>query len=309
MRVVGELAAIDETEQLPFPPYLLESLRSLVGSDVASYNEIDRVAFRVLGGYAVPDDDGKPRHHGPDDAEVFWRLRPQHPLCRYEDRTLDFSPRLLSEFVTTRELGRSQAYTDWLRPLGVEYQITVGLPAQLTHTKLFLFDNGPGNMDFGERERTILELLRPHLIRRYEHVQTRRRAATALAALETSDQPLVLLNEAGRPEFATPRAQRLLTSYGVDVADVPNIAPLVARPIRSDVLLLEERRPLGLTPREREILALVAQGHTNAQIAATLWISPATVGKHLENGYSKLGVTSRTAAVRVMHEHGAARAG
>jgi DNA-binding CsgD family transcriptional regulator len=69
------------------------------------------------------------------------------------------------------------------------------------------------------------------------------------------------------------------------------------------VLLLEERRPLGLTPREREILALVAEGHTNAQIAAALWISPATVAKHLENAYAKLGAATRTAAVRLMHEH------
>jgi DNA-binding CsgD family transcriptional regulator len=69
------------------------------------------------------------------------------------------------------------------------------------------------------------------------------------------------------------------------------------------VLLLEERRPLGLTPRRRETFALVAQGQTNAQVARTLWISPATVGKHLENAYSNLGVTNRTAAVRLMHDH------
>jgi DNA-binding CsgD family transcriptional regulator len=51
-----------------------------------------------------------------------------------------------------------------------------------------------------------------------------------------------------------------------------------------------------LTTREREILAMVAEGKTNAQIAAALWISPATVKKHLENVYVKLGVGSRAAA-------------
>jgi DNA-binding CsgD family transcriptional regulator len=92
---------------------------------------------------------------------------------------------------------------------------------------------------------------------------------------------------------------------GFDLGDIPNIAPLRARVIFPDVLLLEERRPLGLTAREREVLALVAQGHRNAQVAAALWISPATVGKHLENAYAKLGVTTRTAAVRLVHEHDA----
>ena len=53
----------------------------------------------------------------------------------------------------------------------------------------------------------------------------------------------------------------------------------------------------GLTPREREVLELVAEGKTNAEIAALLWISPGTVRRHLENIFEKLGVHTRTAAV------------
>jgi DNA-binding CsgD family transcriptional regulator len=52
-----------------------------------------------------------------------------------------------------------------------------------------------------------------------------------------------------------------------------------------------------LTPREHEILELVAEGKTNAEIARVLWISPGTVRKHLENVFDKLGVHTRTAAV------------
>jgi DNA-binding CsgD family transcriptional regulator len=51
-----------------------------------------------------------------------------------------------------------------------------------------------------------------------------------------------------------------------------------------------------LSVREREILFLAAAGRTNAEIAAELWLSPATVKKHLENIYAKLGVGSRAAA-------------
>jgi DNA-binding CsgD family transcriptional regulator len=61
-----------------------------------------------------------------------------------------------------------------------------------------------------------------------------------------------------------------------------------------------ERRPasarLGLTARELQVLAWVARGSTNQQIAETLWIAPTTVRKHLENIYAKLGVRTRTAA-------------
>ena len=52
-----------------------------------------------------------------------------------------------------------------------------------------------------------------------------------------------------------------------------------------------------LTARQRELLRLVAAGHTNAQIARRLGISEGTVRTHLENIYRRLSVSSRTAAV------------
>jgi DNA-binding CsgD family transcriptional regulator len=56
-----------------------------------------------------------------------------------------------------------------------------------------------------------------------------------------------------------------------------------------------------LTPREREILELVAEGRTNAEVARVLWVSPVTVRKHLENTYDKLGVHTRTGAVAALY--------
>jgi DNA-binding NarL/FixJ family response regulator len=52
-----------------------------------------------------------------------------------------------------------------------------------------------------------------------------------------------------------------------------------------------------LTPRQTDLLRLVAAGHTNTQIARRLGISEATVRTHLENIYGRLQVSSRTAAV------------
>ena len=61
----------------------------------------------------------------------------------------------------------------------------------------------------------------------------------------------------------------------------------------------ERRRHPGprLTPRHRELLRLVAAGHTNTQIARHLGISEGTVRTHLKNIYTRLQVSSRTAAV------------
>ena len=52
-----------------------------------------------------------------------------------------------------------------------------------------------------------------------------------------------------------------------------------------------------LTPREREILAQLAQGRLYKEIAAELGISPSTVRAHLHSVYGKMGVASRTQAV------------
>jgi DNA-binding CsgD family transcriptional regulator len=59
----------------------------------------------------------------------------------------------------------------------------------------------------------------------------------------------------------------------------------------------------GLTAREREVLELVGDGLTNVEVAQRLWISPGTVRRHLENSYAKLGVHTRTAAIRAVSQH------
>jgi DNA-binding NarL/FixJ family response regulator len=61
--------------------------------------------------------------------------------------------------------------------------------------------------------------------------------------------------------------------------------------------------PAGLTSREVEVLGLVAEGLTNAEVAQRLYLSPRTIQRHLNSIYHKLGVGSRTAATRFALEH------
>jgi DNA-binding CsgD family transcriptional regulator len=61
--------------------------------------------------------------------------------------------------------------------------------------------------------------------------------------------------------------------------------------------------PAGLTPREIEVLRLVAKGMTDAEVANRLYISPRTVSQHLRSVYGKLDVSSRSAATRFAIEH------
>lgn len=59
----------------------------------------------------------------------------------------------------------------------------------------------------------------------------------------------------------------------------------------------------GLTPRELEVLGLVATGKTNRAIAEALFISEKTVARHVSNIFTKLGLSSRAAATAYAYEH------
>ena len=68
--------------------------------------------------------------------------------------------------------------------------------------------------------------------------------------------------------------------------------------------LSHRTRPGGLTEREMEVLQLVATGSTNQQVATSLTISGKTVSRHLANIFTKIEVSSRTAAAAWAREHG-----
>lgn len=90
----------------------------------------------------------------------------------------------------------------------------------------------------------------------------------------------------------------LHVSFGGGVV-AAEMAPLVASLARSCEQVLEDQRQLEsfrLSPRETQILTLVARGDSNADIAAALQVSRRTVATHLENIFAKMGTRSRVRA-------------
>lgn len=78
------------------------------------------------------------------------------------------------------------------------------------------------------------------------------------------------------------------------------LAPAIAARLMDQV----RGRGESLSPREVEILQLVARGLSNQQVGSELYLSPATVKSHLAHIYTKLDVGSRTAAVAAATEQG-----
>jgi DNA-binding CsgD family transcriptional regulator len=313
---LGEASSVEGPD--PFPREVLESLRRLVPSDDMYYNELDRVREIVLWSGEAPGDLEEP------ETPTYWDVRHEHPVCHHHEVTGDFRATKLSDFLTRSELRRTRIYWEYFRPWGAEYMMSVGLDAPLTHTKVFLFNRAVGR-DFNERDRAVLNFLRPHLANLYEAGQARRRAAQAVALLEESEAGLVILGAGGAIEHATPEAVSLLSAYFRDYRSrlpeeigewlreqgrAPSPTPLeilgeelslLVHHVNGALLLEEQRSEPPLTDREREILELVAAGKTNAEIAETIWIAPGTVRKHLENIFEKLGVHTRTAAVATLN--------
>jgi len=80
-------------------------------------------------------------------------------------------------------------------------------------------------------------------------------------------------------------------------------AALDARPVTHSAT---DELPDDLTPREAEVLKLIAEGLSNAEIAHTLVVSGATVKTHINRIFYKTGVRDRAQAVRYAFEHGMA---
>ena len=85
----------------------------------------------------------------------------------------------------------------------------------------------------------------------------------------------------------------------------PDLAPVLARVIQGESIVPVQGSPFSkLTPRENEILVLLAEGQSNKVIARNLGISDGTVKLHVKSILRKLGVHSRVEAAVIAVEHG-----
>ena len=154
-------------------------------------------------------------------------------------------------------------------------------------------------------------------------IQARADHAAALVALESGD-PAAATSRLRRARavwerlgerYETARCRvlvgRALRALGDDESAATELAAarrsfaeLGAAPAeREAAALMATAHPGGLTEREVEVLRLVAAGKTNPEIATLLFLSEKTVARHLSNIFTKLDVTSRTAAAAFAFEH------
>ncbi|NOK61304.1 MAG: hypothetical protein GFH27_549305n73 [Chloroflexi bacterium AL-W] len=148
-----------------------------------------------------------------------------------------------------------------------------------------------------------------------QHITATRLFATVTHLLEESSENMESLDQQDFDEsLAMAQDQLDPTTFDAEwqagyalstpqaVAEALNVASLVQSPTTEERLF-----PISdLTKREMEVLRLVARGLTNKAVAEQLIISPRTVNAHLNAVYTKIGISSRYAAIRFAIEQGIA---
>ncbi len=105
-----------------------------------------------------------------------------------------------------------------------------------------------------------------------------------------------------RPALSAGQAARALAAEANAGRLDPDAVAAVVEAAGQQVPRLD--RPNGLTKRESQVLTLLARGLQTKQVAVALGISPKTADRHIQNLYSKIGVSSRAAATMFAMEHG-----
>ena len=126
-------------------------------------------------------------------------------------------------------------------------------------------------------------------------------AARLLAAADSYQAMLMPRPHRGRrePEHAAAELESQVRSGGLDGTAVGAVLAAAGHRQRASRPVL----PAGLSEREAQVLALLARGTSNRQIAGQLGITPKTAGHHVQHIYTKIGVSTRAAAALFALQH------
>jgi DNA-binding NarL/FixJ family response regulator len=177
-----------------------------------------------------------------------------------------------------------------------------------------------GTASDGEEAVQLVERLRPEVVLmdirmpRCDGVEATRRlrersSPTQVIVLTTyaDDRSVIEALRAGARGFLTKDsgAEEIQRAIEAVVRGEAAIDPAVQHHLVEAVAAKPEL-PHGLTPREAEVLALIAQGLANAEIASRLFVSEATVKSHINHLFAKTGVRDRAQVVTYAYRHGLA---
>ena len=323
LTVMLEAHDLDEPE--PFTTPVLDRVADSLGCEFASYSELDV----TTGESFVYILDSR------EEALAAWSVPPTRPFTRVE------LGKLVRRWDQSRE-GVGAWSDVHSRTVRRRFEVNNVEQCAMRHVDLawMVFgDRRSGSRscwvtlgqrrDFTAAQRQRFLGSRTHVASLIRHADARRRLADVMVALDADEEGgvngILLLGPNHRVERASPVARRIVGRwYGRFESALPGEledwlrSPFPRQPLRIEragerlivetptrgVLVLREEHlaAASLTAREREVLGHLADGMSTNEIAHALWVTPATVSKHLEHIYRKLGVSGRTAALAALRK-------
>lgn len=245
---------------------IFELLPRLIGCDEIVWNGVDPRKGRVT---VYSSDSGR---YDAASQRLLLELE-DHPIKNHFLTPADSAsgPIRISDISGDREFRNTRTWVELFRPNGVTRQLTIptGFNSDVTAGTAWSFNRN--GSDFSDDDVATALALQPVL------------AAVEASQMWKPDPEDALRFGTSRPWAERPEG----SSKSASVADQPPLHP-----------------PNPLTRREAEVLSLVAQGLTAVSIGYRLRISSATVRKHLEHTYAKLGQRDRLLAVTYAQQLG-----
>ena len=212
--VTGFLRELYELRELPsFQSQLIARLPMVVPCDVAIYceNNLKTKESRGLESRGFAD---QPVPFEGEAARIYGRHVHESPLLRAYRRGRGSAVKY-SDFLSRQAFHRTGLYNEFFRPRGTEYRIAKGLPGPSGLVTSVYLDRS--RRDFSERERLLLNLLRPHFNQGYQNAvmvsSMREELALVAQGVEGIDGGIVWLAADGRPRQATAVARRWLQEH------------------------------------------------------------------------------------------------
>lgn len=187
-------------------------LRRLIPCDSCGYNAVDPRGGHVDWVLDPPEVGARA------DAAALARHAREHPLIVHHARTPNAPAARLSDFISTRQLHRTGLYAEFLRPIGVEYQLVVSV--NVPGRTLVGVPFNRRSSDFTDDERDLLDLVRPHLAALHARAEAFTFVRRALEHLDgdgaARGRGVVVFDRGGRMAFASPAARSALDAAFTD---------------------------------------------------------------------------------------------
>jgi len=206
-----------------FTDHVITALPAITKGEFTSYNEFyenGRPGFYKCDQVPYCPD---PAHY----VAMLTRYVHQHPLIMHFHHTKAESAHMITDFVPMRTFQKTALYNEFYRPLKIPYLLSMAVKAgsDLTIT----VSRHQEGREFHETNRTIFNVLRPHLKQALENALAVTQIENQLTAmnlvLEEGQQALISVTEEGGIRFVTPYAQRLLKRYDLQTRSDSNRLP------------------------------------------------------------------------------------